>query len=115
MNNNIYSKRTLEYLKRDVEIKNTIYGRVNKGAKNRDLMLNKVKLNASKCSDTIFAPLKYPLTLLLLFSTVSMGSYIAITNNMEIKKDYKFFNSLENDSMIPKEILLRVQKHYYNK
>lgn len=113
--NKIYSKRTLDYLKREVEIKNTSYGRVNRGVKNKDLMLNKTKLNISKCSDTLFAPLKYPLTLLLLFSTVSMGSYIAITNYTEIKKDYKFFTSLENDSMIPKEILLRVQKHYYNK
>ena len=113
--NKIYSKRTLDYLKREKEIINTSYGRTNKNVKNRDLMFNKAKLNISKCSDTLFAPLKHPLTLLLLFSTVSMGSYIAITNTMDIKEDYKFFNSLENDSTIPKEILLRVQKHYYNK
>ena len=113
--NNIYSKRTLDYLKKDVEIKNTSYGRVNRVTKNKDLMINKTKLNISKCSDTLFAPLKYPLTLLLLFSTVSMGSYIVITNYQETKKDYKFFTSLENDLTIPKEILLKVQKHYYNK
>ena len=111
---NIYSERTLDYLKRDEEIKNTSYGRTNRNIKNRDLMVNKAKLNLSKCTDTFFAPLKHPLTLALLFSTISMGTYMGITKYTDAQRDYKFFASLENDNIIPKEILLRVQKHYYN-
>lgn len=112
--NRMHSKRTLDYLRKDEEIKNTSYGRKNRNIKNKDLMINKAKLNLSKCSDTFFAPFKYPLTMVLLCSTISMGMYIATVNYLEAKKDYKFFTALENDHLIPKETMLRVQKHYYN-
>ena len=110
---NRYSERTLKYVKIDEEIKNTSYGRVNSGTKKKDLMANRVKLNLSKCSDRFIEPFKHPLTIVLACSTIGMGVYIASTNYQESQKDYKFFRALENDHIIPKETMLRVQKHYY--
>lgn len=109
-----FSERTKELILERNELKETIYGRTNKNKKMRALAFKDVQINCSKSMDLLSSSIKNPLALGFMILTVGLGSYTIANTVIEAKFDYKFFNSIKNDPTIPKEVMLRVQDHYYN-
>lgn len=109
-----YSQRTINLKKEKENIINKPYGRKNKHEKNRDLGKKNIQIMMSSSLDWISSSIRNPITIGFMACTVFMGTYIATNEFLDSKSDYRFFNSLEKDSSIPKEVLLRVQHHYYN-
>lgn len=111
---NYFSERTKELILERNELRETLYGRTNKNKKARALAFKDIQINCSKSVDLLCSSVKNPLALTFMVLTVGLGTYVTATTVTEAKFDHKFFTSMENDPTIPKEIMLRVQKHYYN-
>lgn len=112
--NEYCSERTLSLVSERDELKETFYGRVNKNKKARALFVKNMQIYTSTVWDLFISSFRNPVTLVLLFTTVFLGTYNLVNTIYDNKFEYKFFQSLEKDSNIPKELLVRVQRHYYN-
>lgn len=111
---NYFSDRTKELILERAEIENKVYGRANKNKKSRDLIFKDIQINCNKSIDLLYTSIKNPLTLGFMALTIGLGSYTISNKITEAKFDYKFFKSIENDQIIPREVMVRVQKHYYD-
>lgn len=109
-----YSGRTKNLINERKELIDTFYGRVNKNKKSRAIAFKNLQIFVSSLIDLILSAFKNPITVCLLFTTVFLGTYTLCNTINENKFTYKFFSSLEKDESIPKELVVRVQKHYYN-
>lgn len=109
-----FSERTIELLEERSEILEASYGRRNKNKKTRDLIMKNIQIQIHKYSDFILESAKNPVACTFMILTVGLGSFTIFNTAFDAKFDHKFFNSMENDPTIPKEVMLRVQNHYYN-
>lgn len=109
-----FSERTIELINEREYIKISSYGRRNKNKKTRDLILKNTQIQIHRCSDFILESAKNPVACTFMILTVGLASFIFFSTLSDVKLDRKFFNAMENDSTIPKEMMLRVQNHYYN-
>lgn len=109
-----FSERTIELIEERNEIDDFSYGRRNKRKKSRVLAFKDAKIYINKTADFILASAKNPVACTFMILTVGLASFTIMNTLLEAKFDHKFFNAMENDPTIPKEVMLRVQNHYYN-
>lgn len=109
-----YSERTVKLIEERTNIASISYGRKNKNKKIRILIFKDIQIYLNKFIDFISTSIKNPVSFVFLTLSIGLASFIISSSVIDSKFDHKFFKSMENDPTIPKEIMLRVQNHYYN-
>lgn len=108
-----YSMKTNRLIEQRYDIQNTSFKRKEKSKKNRKLILKDIQILMSKFMDYIYSSFKNPITCFLFVVTITLCSFTFFNEVNSVRFESKFFNSMESDSLIPKDTLLRVQQHYY--
>ena len=109
-----YSDNTNDLIRKKYEIEETSFRRADKNKKTRALIIKDIQIFISKALDYISMSFKNPITCFFVISTLSFASFTFFNFAREVRFENRFFSSLENDSIMSNEMLLRIQKHYYN-
>lgn len=104
-----YSEKTMRLIRERNDLKAQPCKRSERNKRKKEVFFKDMIILGSKTIDSFKSPVTCVLTLLL----IANAGYIVADQYYENKETAKFFTSLENDSTIPKQTLIKIQQHYY--